>query len=147
MEARGYGDASAAIERSIAIYAQLLDSGRLAEWGELFAEDAVFRVGADRWSGRDAIVAAIGGMQPPPDRPVKHVCLVPVIDLLDETHARAWTDFSAFATGEDGRISIATIGRYYDELRFEGDRWRFSRRAIVMAGEVVPDDLAASPAR
>ena len=33
-----------AIRRVIAIYGQLLDSKRLAEWGELFAEDAVFRV-------------------------------------------------------------------------------------------------------
>ena len=139
--------ATDAIQRTIAIYAQLLDSRRLTEWGELFAEDAVFRFGTDRWVGRDAIVAGIGGMQPPPERPVKHVCLVPVIDLQDSANARAWTDFSAFATGDDGRVSIATIGRYYDEMRFDGDRWRFSQRAIVMANESPPGDLAVSPAR
>ena len=33
-----------AIRRLIAIYGQLLDSKRFREWGELFTEDAVFRV-------------------------------------------------------------------------------------------------------
>ena len=34
-----------AIRRLMAIYAQLLDSKRIAEWGQLFAEDAVFEAG------------------------------------------------------------------------------------------------------
>ena len=147
MDRQEEGDARDAIARTIAIYAQLLDSGRLAEWGELFTEDAWFRVGGDVWSGRDAIVEGIGGMQPPPERPVKHVCLVPVIDLVDPRRARAWTDFTAFGTDERGVISIATIGRYYDELVFGEARWRFASRAIVMGGEPVPKDLAPSPAR
>ena len=147
MAATDEREAREQIQRTIAIYGQLLDSGRFAEWGELFTEDATFRVGGDQWSGRSAIVEGIGGMQPPPSHPVKHVCLVPVIDLTGEASALAWTDFTAFGTGEDGRISIATIGRYYDELRREEERWRFARRSIVMGGEAVPDDLAPSPAR
>lgn len=140
-------DVRAAIERLIAIYAQLLDSHRLEEWGELFTENARFRVGVDEWVGRDAIVDGIGGMQPPPDRPVKHVCLTPVVDLDGPGRARAWTDFTAFGTGDDGHMSIATVGRYYDRLVLDGERWRFEERAIVMGGAPVPDDLATSPAR
>ncbi len=140
-------DTRVAIARLIAIYAQLIDSHRLDEWGELFTAKARFRVGADQWVGRDAILAGIGGMQPPPDRPVKHVCLTPVIDLDAPDRASVWTDFTAFGTSEEGRVSIATIGRYYDRLVLEDGRWRFDERVIVMGGEAVPDDLAASPAR
>ena len=132
-----------AIRRLIAIYAQLIDSRRLAEWGELFTEDAVFQVWGQSWRGRAAIVAGIGGMQP--EFPGKHISLTPVIDLKDTDRAIAWTDLSAFSSSKDG-ISIATIGRYHDELVKQGGRWRFARRVVVMAGESPPDGVVPSPA-
>lgn len=132
-----------AIKRLMAIYAQLLDSKRIAEWGQLFAEDAVFAVWGQTWRGRAAIEAGIGGMQP--ELPGKHVILTPVIELEGPDRARVWTDLSAFASGPDG-ISIATIGRYHDELVRQGGRWRFARRVVVMAGESLPEGVAPSPA-
>ena len=138
-------NANESIRRVVALYAQLLDSGRLEEWIDLFQEEARFRVYGQIFAGRAVILDEIGGMQPPPDRPVKHVCLVPVIDLQGDDRALAWTDFSAFATNEEGRIEIATIGRYYDDLVRENDRWRFSSRTIVLAGEAPPPDLVPSP--
>lgn len=140
-------DARGAIGRTIAIYGQLLDSGRLEEWGALFTEDARLGVGGDEWVGRARIVEGIGGMQPPPDRPVKHVSLVPVIDLLSARRAHAWTDFSAFATDGEGRVGIVAVGRYYDELVLDEGRWRFRSRWIVMGGEPIPRALPPSPAR
>lgn len=136
-----------AIRRVIALYGQLLDARRLEEWSNLFHDDARFRVYGQAFVGRESIWKEIGGMQPPPDRPVKHVCLVPVIDLDGDTRALAWTDFTVFGTREDGRLEIATIGRYYDELIREEERWRFSSRTIVMAGESLPSDLTPGPAR
>jgi len=133
-----------AIRRLMAIYAQLLDSKRIDEWGQLFTEDAVFAVWGQTWNGRAAIVAGIGGMQP--DFPGKHVILTPVIDLQAPDRARVWTDLSAFATSPDGAISIATIGRYHDEVVKQGGRWRYARRIVVMAGEKLPDGVAPSPA-
>ena len=136
-------EAHEAIRRLTAIYAQLLDSGRIAEWGELFTRDAVFQVWGKTYRGRAEIVSGIGGMQP--ELPGKHVCLAPVIDLLGPDRARAWTDLSAFASTEDG-IQIATIGRYHDDLVREDGRWRFARRAVVMAGEELPPGVTPSPA-
>ena len=135
-----------AIQRLIALYAQLLDGGRLDDWGQLFTEEARFRVYGRTYESRETIVAEIGGMQPPPDRPAKHVCLVPVIDLIGDDRALAWTDFSAAGTTESGEIRVATIGRYHDELVRDGKRWRFASRTIVMAGEPLPEDVAPSPA-
>lgn len=127
----------------MAIYAQLLDSKRIAEWGQLFTEDAVFAVWGQTWRGRAAIEAGIGGMQP--ELPGKHVILTPVIDLQGPDRALVWTDLSAFATTQDG-ISVATIGRYHDELVKQSGRWRIARRIVVMAGEATPDGVAPSPA-
>ena len=132
------------IRRLLAIYGQLLDSKRIEEWSQLFTEDAVFDVWGQTWRGRKAIAEGIGGMQP--DTPGKHVVLSPVIDLQDADHARAFTDLSAFASGQDGAITIATIGRYHDELVRQAGRWRFARRVVVMAGEATPDGVADSPA-
>ncbi|MFO0690273.1 MAG: nuclear transport factor 2 family protein [Myxococcota bacterium] len=136
-------EAHEAIRRLMAIYAQLLDSKRLEEWGQLFTPDAVFQVWGQVWRGRDAIVAGIGGMQP--DLPGKHVILTPVVDLNGPDRARAWTDLSAFATTDEG-ISIATIGRYHDELVRQDGRWRFARRVVVMAREALPEGVEPSPA-
>lgn len=135
-----------AIQRLIAVYAQLLDCGRLADWGQLFTEAARFRVYGRTYESRTTLLAEIGGMQPPPDRPGKHICLVPVIDLAGDDRALAWTDFLAAATNESGKINVATIGRYHDELVRDGKRWRFASRTIVMAGEPLPDDVVPSPA-
>lgn len=136
-----------AIRRLVALYGQLLDSGRLEDWGRLFTEDAVFRVFGETYRGRQTIVGEIGGMQP--EAPGKHVVLQPVIDLDpdDPDRALCWTDLCALATTDAG-ISIATIGRYHDRLvRDPVDaRWRFAERVIVMGGEAVPDGVEPSPA-
>lgn len=136
-------DAREAIRRLMAIYAQLIDSKRLVEWGELFTQDAVFQVWGQTWRGREAIVAGIGGMQP--ELPGKHVVLTPVIDFEGPDRALAWTDLSAFASSREG-ISIATIGRYHDELVRQDGRWRIARRVVVMAHEALPEGVAPSPA-
>lgn len=135
------------IRRLVALYGQLLDSGRLAEWGELFTRDAVFSVYGRTYRGRDEIVREIGGMQPPPDRPVKHLLLAPVVDLDGDATALAWTDMTVYATGADGRIGIATMGRYHDRLVREDDRWRFRERVLVFAGQPVPEGVAPGPSR
>lgn len=134
------------IRRLVALYAQLLDSGRLFDWGDLFTRDASFGVYGRTHRGRDEIVRAIGALQPGPDRPVKHLLLPPVIDLGPEGTALAWTDMTVLATAADRAISIATMGRYHDRLVREGGRWRFRERVLVFAGEPLPEGVAPVPA-
>ena len=124
----------------------LLDDGRLDDWGQLFSEEARFRVYGRTYESRATIVAEIGAMLLPPDRPGKHISLVPIIDLTGDDRALAWTDFSGVGANESGQIEVGTIGRYHDELVRDGERWRFASRTIVMAGEPLPDDVAPSPA-
>ena len=135
------------IRRLLALYAQLLDSGRLVDWGELFTADATLTVYGRTYRGRAEIVREIGGMQPGPDRPVKHLLLPPVIDLAQGDAALAWTDMSVFATGPDRTMSIATMGRYHDRLLRVDGRWRFRERVLVFAGESLPAGVEPVPAR
>ena len=58
-----------AIQRLIAVYAQLIDSGRLDDWGQLFTEEARFSVYGRTHESRATIVAEIGGMLLPPRPP------------------------------------------------------------------------------
>jgi len=133
-----------AIRRLIAIYSQLLDSGRYEEWGGLFLEDAIFSVGVERYVGRSEIVREIGGMQPAD--PSKHLALQPVIDLDGADGAEVWTDFAVVITA-GGQLSVVTIGRYHDRLARHEGRWHFAARTIVMGGESPPADIPPVPAR
>ena len=134
------------IRRLIALYAQLIDSRRFADWGELFTEDALFSVWGRSYRGRAEIVREIGGMQP--ERPGKHMPLQPVIDLAPGGgRALAWTDLAVLFTGEDGRIGVATLGRYHDRLVEQDGRWRFASRVLVLGDEPVPEGAAALPSR
>lgn len=133
---------SEAIRRLIALYGPLLDGRRLEEWGQLFHPDAIFAVWGERYEGREAILKAIGGMQP--EATIRHLALPPIIDFEGEEHARAWTDFSV-CIEQDEATSVANVGRYHDQLRREGDRWRFAERVVVMAGAEPPDGVPAPP--
>jgi 3-phenylpropionate/cinnamic acid dioxygenase small subunit len=133
------------IRRLIALYAQHIDSRRFAEWGELFSEDATFSVWGRTYRGRAEIVREIGGMQP--ERPGKHMPLQPVIDLdPGGRSALAWTDLAVLFTGEDGRIGVATLGRYHDRLVEQHGRWRFASRVLVLGDEAVPPGTVPPPA-
>jgi len=135
------------IRRLVALYGPLLDSGRLADWGELFTADATFSVYGRRYRGRAEIVREIGGMQPGTERAVKHLLLAPAIDLVGEDAALAWTDMTVLATGPDRVVSIATMGRYHDRLLRAEGRWRFRERVLVFAGEPLPEGVEPVPAR
>lgn len=133
-----------AIRRLIALYGQLLDSGRLEQWGALFTSDATFSVWGQTFRGRDEIVREIGGMQP--DAAGKHAILQPVIDLDDEHTARAWTDFTALATSEDG-IAVVTLGRYHDRLAKIDGLWHFASRDLAIGGETLGEGIDVTPSR
>ena len=133
------------IRRLIALYAQLVDSGRLEEWSHLFCEEASLRVYGQTFVGREPIREGIGAMQPPPGRAVKHLCAFPVIDLQASDRALAWTDFTAFLMDEAGQSEVATLGRYYDEWVREEPGWRIRSRSITLANEPLPADLEPSP--
>jgi hypothetical protein len=134
------------IERTIVLYGQLLDDLRMQEWGELFTDDAVWAIPGTAFRGRSAIVAGVRAMEPPAPGSVKHLAFTPVIDLVGEREALAWTDFLALARNAAGAWELAAAGRYHDRLVASGGRWRFASRVVRIDGAPLPETgMAATP--
>ena len=120
-----------AIGRLMSLYGQLLDDLRLEEWGELFSEEAIWRIPSVTFEGRSAIVEGVGAMEPPVPGRVKHLSFPPVIDFESATRARVWTDQVALHCPDETWM-VVSAGRYHDLVEFDGTRWRFvSREADV----------------
>ena len=137
------------IGRLMALYGQLLDDLRLEEWGELFTDDAIWRIPSVTFEGRAAIVEGVGAMEPPHPGRVKHVSFTPVIDFESETRARAWTDQIALHCPDETWVVVAA-GRYHDVVVLEGGRWRFASREADVRWPPGSDPLSGivpTPAR
>jgi uncharacterized protein (TIGR02246 family) len=113
-----------AIRSLLARYAQLLDDGQFEEWAGLFTPDAVFAMPTESFTGRDTIRRWIEAMKPP-DGYGKHLCFNSVIALGAE-EAHVITDFVLI--GPDR--TVASMGRYRDDLVLSGDTWRIAVRAV-----------------
>jgi 3-phenylpropionate/cinnamic acid dioxygenase small subunit len=140
MSERALAD-QASIRRLLALYCQLCDDGRFAEWAELFTEDATFTVMGQTHTGRAELQAFMATAQPPEARG-KHCTFEPVIELSGD-EGRAWTDYVFVGrVGQQGRLGVTSAGRYHDHLRCEDGVWRFAAREIVFLGEAT-DDLSS----
>ena len=141
-----------AVRRTLTLYGQLLDSGRTAEWGALFAEDAAFTSipgehlpGGTRegWTmrGRTRIAADIGAVQDKQRaaHSISHLGFPPIIEL-DGDFAHAWWDFLVLY-GDPPGYRIAHTGRYYAHLVRQGERFVFTQRVSVAAGTPWPAHL------
>jgi len=108
------------------------DRGRLEELVDCFTADGILEIeGEPPCRGRDAILARLRGaiheLREPGDGPglLRHHLTTSGIELVAPDTARAWSYFLAVtASGLDHS------GRYVDELRNEGDRWRLVRRRV-----------------
>jgi len=136
--------ARAEIERLIVLYGFLLDDQRYDDWSWLFAEDGELVIGGVAHRGRDAIKAAVRGVQPP--RPGKRFAGASLIELTSEDVAYAWTDMIAVMPSEAGPLGVTAINRYYDELHRVGGRWFFQQRVLQPPGKELPAGCRAVPA-
>lgn len=136
------------IGRTLALYCQLLDDLRFADFGELFTEDAEWVIPGVTFQGRAAIVEGLTEMEPKASGWVKHLSFPPVIEIDGPAAARAWSDLVALVRDHDtGAWSIAASGRYYDRLEKSGGKWRFkSRRADIDTGQNPLSGLIRPPA-
>jgi uncharacterized protein (TIGR02246 family) len=123
------------IRDTIARYAHCVDGGRFDEFVELFTPDGVLEVEGDpAHRGRDAIRAFVAGtgrdLAADTGAPrIRHHVSNVVIELDGRDRARARCYFLAVTDrGADH------WGRYRDELRRDGDRWRFAHRRVRTDG-------------
>ena len=135
------------IQRTIALYGQLLDDLRMDEWCRLFTEDAIWTMPGVRLEGRGRIARGVRKMEPDTPGLVRHVAFTPVIELDGEEEARAWTDF-LFLTRDSlaAPWTVTLAGRYCDLLVREDGCWRFKVRVCDYDPANRPDiAFVASP--
>lgn len=125
----GKADAVLGIQRTIGLYGQLLDDLRMAEWGRLFTDDAVWAMPGVVLTGRAEIVSGVRKMEPDVPGLVKHLAFTPIVNLESDRFARAWTDM-LFMTRDSFEASwkIVLAGRYCDELVHSDAGWQFALR-------------------
>jgi uncharacterized protein (TIGR02246 family) len=116
------------INRLLARYCHACDDGDFDCLIDLFAEDASFVYAESAPSGREAIRRWFE-MTQPPERRGKHLTTNMVVTLRGD-EASVVSDF-VFLARSDGRFIPQLAGRYLDELRYDGDQWRFVRRVAL----------------
>ena len=126
------------IRELIIEYARRLDARDHAGYAKLFAEDG-------RWAGRmgDATGPAaieamlVEGFGPTPEDFVNtqnfHLMSNIIVKIEGDT-AKAESRLVYFVRTAEAKPTAMLAGRYYDELKRENGRWRFSFRRVV--GEI-----------
>jgi ketosteroid isomerase-like protein len=114
-----------AIRDLYARYCLYLDTGAVAEWAALYAEDGEFHTDDDHIVGREALEDYGARLNP---GSVHRMVLNHVIDVEgDAATCRA----SVLLTSG---TAIASVGRTTDELRRSHGAWRIARRVFVADG-------------
>jgi ketosteroid isomerase-like protein len=130
-----------AIRDLTARYNALGDADRLEALCALFAEEGVLELDGRVCEGRREIRALFesaaeearggGGI-----RLLRHFTSTHVIDLGEEGRARGRLYYHVLTDR-----GLDHWGRYLDEYRVDGDRWRFARRRVTVDG-LVPGGFA-----
>lgn len=121
------------VRRTIVEYGQLIDDRDLDAWVDLYCRDGIHEISGNRYEGRDELRAFMGAAF---DRiqDLRHIMIASSI-YVDGEAATATTDWMTFRRDADGQATVASVGRWDDELRLEEGRWRFAhRRASRWAG-------------
>ena len=117
----------------VARYNANADTGRFAEVLELFASDAVMDIEGRVHTGHDEILTIFTGVRDHPSggspRYVRHLTATHQIDVLDDSTAKGRCYYQVLTS-----VGLDHWGRYIDEYRVEGGRWRFARRRVTVDG-------------
>jgi ketosteroid isomerase-like protein len=119
------------IRKTIAHYTDAGDNSRYEDLVRCYAEDGVFEIAIGTWQGRPAIEQALRDLRArrDGDAPLlqRHHLGTCLIDVEDETHARAITYFAVVSNG-----GLDHAGRYLDKLVKRDGRWQFAHRNVVV---------------
>ncbi|PXY23427.1 hypothetical protein BAY59_27540 [Prauserella coralliicola] len=112
-------------------YAEFLDGGEYERWLELFTADATLTVGKKVYSGQDGIRRFLTAREPHAGR---HLTGPPIFVAGTVDHCLVQANFLALQYTDTGLVVKAT-GRYHDELRIDGGRWRIAARTVRIGGK------------
>jgi hypothetical protein len=115
------------IRDQIARYAIFFDDKNWDDFAVLWADDAAFAGPDISFEGKEAVLDFLTTCLPA-DYNGKHMNSPALIELIDDTHARARTDVVWITMDFENRI----VARYDDSFRLVDGRWLFERRTEVV---------------
>lgn len=119
-----------ACERLCHDYAYFVDAGRLEEWLDVFAEDAVMVLFGKTSNGKAAIkagMAAAGGGGGGSMHVTSNIRIVPTSETEAEGSAYVVVYVKPQA-GATGPLAPVAVGIYRDRFKRTSDGWKFARR-------------------
>ena len=147
------------LEQLFTDYVQCLDSDELERWPDFFTEDCFYRItSAENYDAglplgliyatsrnmlKDRVSALREANIYEPQRYRHLVSSIKIIkdrgDALDLV-----ANFLVVRTMQEGDMTIFAAGRYLDQIRRQGEAWRFARKTVVLDSRQV-DTLLAIP--
>lgn len=124
-------DVRAAVTETLYDYCAFLDEKRLDDWIGLFTDDVVFEEGGTT-QGRQALRTKVLGLLKKFPALSHHLSNIRVTRTGADT-ASSVSYIYAWHQLRDG-ASMELWGRYVDEHRFEGGRWKISKRTVMVQG-------------
>ncbi len=122
-------------------YGRAFDERRLEDYANLFAEEGEWVGGPTTARGPEGVLEmvtrVVAEIPTAPGRRNFHVMTNMAVDVEGDS-ATAWSRFSFYVAGDDGKPELATSGTYDDQLiRTDGGEWKFLRRQLT--GDIAPD--------
>jgi anthranilate 1,2-dioxygenase small subunit len=148
-----------AVENLLARYVHALDDDRLEEWPEFFAENGRYRITtaenherglplpiiyADSRAMLRDRVSALRHANIYEAQRYRHVVSSVLVERIDETLARAASNFQLVRIMHTGESTLFASGRYLDRIRVDGADSRFEEKVVVIDSRAV-DTLLAIP--
>jgi anthranilate 1,2-dioxygenase small subunit len=147
------------IEQLYTDYVHCLDADEIERWPDFFTEDCFYRItSAENYEGgmplgmihatsRNMLTDRVSALrQANIYEPQRYRHLVSSIKIDDdrEDTLDLTANFLVVRTMQEGDMTIFAAGRYLDQIRRQGEAWRFARKTVVLDSRQV-DTLLAIP--
>jgi anthranilate 1,2-dioxygenase small subunit len=140
-------------------YVHCLDADEIERWPDFFTEDCFYRItSAENYEGgmplgmihatsRNMLTDRVSALrQANIYEPQRYRHLVSSIKIDDdrEDTLDLTANFLVVRTMQEGDMTIFAAGRYLDQIRRQGEAWRFARKTVVLDSRQI-DTLLAIP--
>jgi anthranilate 1,2-dioxygenase small subunit len=140
-------------------YVHCLDADEIERWPDFFTEDCFYRItSAENYEGgmplgmihatsRNMLTDRVSVLrQANIYEPQRYRHLVSSIKIDDdrEDTLDLTANFLVVRTMQEGDMTIFAAGRYLDQIRRQGEAWRFARKTVVLDSRQI-DTLLAIP--
>jgi|SRR6201997_943634 anthranilate 1,2-dioxygenase small subunit len=140
-------------------YVHCLDADEIERWPDFFTEDCFYRItSAENYEGgmplgmihatsRNMLTDRVSALRQAniyePQR-YRHLVSSIKIDEDREDTLDLTANFLVVRTMQEGDMTIFAAGRYLDQIRRQGEAWRFARKTVVLDSRQI-DTLLAIP--